>query len=258
MSEKILYGIYFFPGVAMYRAEVLEQLVGVLARTDGFEPQTWGMSENARLPFDGDELVARMNADAPGLKQAHLHRRSAIAYGAYFDNGERPTLRLSARAAYSRVTFQAICDLADGLAAVVQPTYGAVHVFPAPKEPWESEAERLHLWMDFAAQAQPRVLNRNGPPGLGIRTYFGGAMLDFVGRETLASTPAHQVAMPWGGVRLDLIGPDMEPDTATVLPRWDKAMAHLVRAGAVALPDFPEDREVVEFLPAVRWKDRAR
>lgn len=258
MDEKILYGIYFFPGAAMHRVDVLEQLVSVLAGADELEPQTWGMSENARLPFDGDELVAMMSADAPGLKQTHLHRRSALVYDAYFDNGERPTLRLSARAGYSRVTFQTVCDFADRIAAVVQPTYGTVHVFPPPKEPWESEAERLHLWMDFAAQAQPRALNRNGPPGLGIRTYFGGALLDFVGKATLASAPVDLVATPWGGVRLDLIGPDMEPDTVTVLPRWHDAMTYLVREGVVASPDFHEDREVVKFLPSARWKDRAR
>lgn len=244
-----------YPSVSLHNESVLTRLLEALERFDAFMPTHWGHDELTRLNYDPKELIEQALSKQRPRSEIHLHRTKAAQYSGYFD------LHLSFRA-YLHIKFTSVpralwpqfFELSDGIANVVQPRFGIAHMFWPSTIPWQNERQRLHRWMNFAAQTAPVNFGPKGPLGLGNRTYMNGEMIELFGKEAIQSAPVIRKELDWNGVRLDIADPLWEAAPEELLDSWLQAMEHLRSTEVIAAPTFSEDRRTVHFEANQQWK----
>lgn len=235
---------------------------GVLAALEAnpyFAPTDWGRDERTRQPYRSRDVVSYVR----GLRQPMgetvlLYRRKATRFDGYLTVHERPFLSFEFDRKMPEARWKDLLDWADRIADITHPRLGTLHRYGAPTDPWGSDQDRMADWMHYSAHCTPANFKPYGPIGLGMRTYFGGDVLELLGRRLLLKTPAIVKELAWGGIRIDLTDDLMNSSSSEILAAWGKAMKHLEKAKVFALPAFDERRSRITFTPSAAWSDRKR
>lgn len=258
MAEKLvptLFGISMYPTVSLDSEELINQYLDVFESDEKFVPIEWGDSELIKLDYCRTEAIKRVSDGK--VSELYLHRNKSIKYTGYVDVQADPRSYLSLKfdKTMSRKYWSQFFELSNQLANIVRPRFGSTHIFWPAKYPWNNEREHDLVWMNISAQPIPVRFLPNGPLGLGMRTYFGGHVLEMLGRDFLKRTPAIVTELEWGGICIDLLEESWEADVEEVLDIWLKVMDYFCSSKAFAIPSFDEDRMGVSFSPNQAWED---
>ena len=251
MNKPLLIALYMYPRLSDQKAMAAPLLDSLEAGPD-LIPSEWGRGEREKAPYDRKEVLAGCG-DPPYF---FLYRKSVVKYSGDCDLGAAPYVHFKFDKSTPPRKWPAILALADRVAAAVKARFGLLHIFRFDKVPWTSERERLQRWLALAAQPVPVRFYPNGALALGLRTYFGGDLVEMFGRELLLTTPGVVTKLDWGGIRIDLAEDLWNLDEEAAFDLWSKAMDHLAPSHALARPVFEEDRMTVEFEPSEAWTSR--
>jgi len=244
-----------FPSISLKEEVSLERLLKVFESHEKFEPNKWGNWERARLDYNKSEIINLANLDK--IDEVYLHRKSLIKYSGSFDLNwsSRSYLDFEMNKSTSQKYWSTFFEIFDRVAEIVKPRYGLTHITWDVVRPWTNEHERLKDWMAYASNPAP-VDYPHGPCGLGIRTYFGGDILELFDREIFKTIPAIVTEMEWGGIRIDLVDKPWEADPELLFERWLDAMKHLEPAQVFAIPQFDEENgRWIRFSANKVWKE---
>jgi len=246
-----------YPGEPFNAAQAVRDFLVTVEADPILIPTTWGPAERQRLEYRKEDILAR----AAGEKFAgvvYIHRNKAIKYDGSVDIGPFRYIGFSFDKALAESQWPALLSLSDRLAAAIKTRFAVFHIFRAVPFPWTSEEDKLRRLMNVAAYPVPSVFRKNGPLGLGLRTIFGGDIIDLFGRERLLSTPARVSELPWGGIQIDLAKDLWNIEPETLAQTWKAAMDHLAPAQAFAVPVFREGREAIMFTPSPAWSAKIK
>ncbi|MGG4552085.1 hypothetical protein [Paenibacillus humicus] len=258
MAEKIkpyLFYTIMYPSVTKDKAMVMDQLLSVFDKYDKFIPNQWGDSELTKVDYNRPEILEKVINNK--TSEVYLHRNNAVKYTAQFDLdlNVRSIFDFEAHKLMSSKFWPAFFDLSDELATVSEPNFGVTHIFWPPTIPWETDEQRIHRWMNLASSPVPVEFHPNGPLGVGMRTYFGGYVLEMFGRDFLMNTPAIVTELEWGGIRIDLSEKPWELELNELILIWSRVMDYLETSNVLAIPQFREDKRTVLFSPNEVWRN---
>ncbi|MCG7316171.1 hypothetical protein [Brevibacillus laterosporus] len=249
-----LFTSIMYPTISLDESGVLKRILDVFESDEKITPTQWGDNETVKIDYDHSEIIDRVIEHK--ASEIYLHRNKAVKYTGKFDTyfSPRSYLDFEFHKSMPKKFWPIFFEVSDQLADIVKPRYGVTHIFWPPSIPWETEHQRYHRWMNLSAAAVPVKFLPNGPLGVGMRTYFGGHILEMFGREFLGNTPAVVTELDWGGIRIDLIEKPWEADFNQLLENWFRVMEYLASSGVVAIPSFDEDRMGVSFCPNSAWQ----
>lgn len=213
-------------GAVPLHGALRDRVLDALASHD-LAPTGYGWSDNPARPFDRNARALRERKEI-----LWLVRDAAPAYRLTIFGWPTPTLWMRVPAPVDAPLLARLARLADDLAALTTPDIGWLSNRFDPADGDESEDARTQCAMNHAASGQPQWYRHRGPGGLALRTYLGPFLLDQIGRALVATLPAPSVVtdLPWGGVRIDLVGKNLDAGPEVVLPVWRRACAHLEAA----------------------------
>jgi hypothetical protein len=242
-------GIYMFSSLALSDS-IVGSLLRCFEEQPVFAPEVWGPSERVKLPYKRKEVLRAWGQDG-SLAWVQLLRKRVPKYDGYIDAVDR-YLKIETDGSPARQHWPAFFDLAERLATMLLPRYATAHlVWPSVAE--GTEVARLRRTMNACSVLRPVKVRPNGPLGLGVRTYFGGDVLEFIGRKTVLGAPAHVTETEWGGVRVDLWRELEELDGSDVLVhKWKAAMDYFRPKDVFAHPTIKGKTE--EFEGTDSWK----
>jgi uncharacterized protein YjbI with pentapeptide repeats len=242
-------GIYMFSSLEL-SAPIVDSLSRCLEEQPVFTPETWGPSERVKLPYKRKEVLRAWDQHGSIAwvqllrTQVPKYEASIDAVAGYFD--------IETDGPPARKDWPAFFELADRLAAVLKPRYATAHIVWSRPGLSKQDA-KLDRLMDSCGVVYPREFRPNGPLGLGLRTYFGADVLDFIGRDTLLAAPARATELDWGGIRIDLWKEVEELDGSVALVhRWKTAMDYFEPLDVFAHPTIKGT--MVEFKGTDSWK----
>ncbi|MGG2017848.1 hypothetical protein [Bacillus sp. S10(2024)] len=248
--------ITMYPTVSFNQEEILGRLLDVFESNEKFAPTHWGNCETVRVEYNREEIIEKVISERRA-SEVHLYRDKSVNYRGSFQINwsQRSFLQFEFHKSIPKKLWSAFLELSDQIAEIVKPCYGVTQIFWPLSYPWNTERERLHMWMEISSQPIPVRFLPNGPLGMGARTYFGGHILEMFGRDLLLNSPAVVSELSWGGICIDLLKNPLEADIGTLLDSWLHVMKYLEPAQVMAIPSFRENRRGVTFSPNVVWKD---
>jgi hypothetical protein len=246
--------LYLYPQLPFEGDETLAALLDAFEAHASFAPTHWSPSETARVAYNRQEILARTNTGADSISAVYLYRAKGTKYDGHFDFTKFPFFSFQFDKSMAADQWPQFLNLADRVAAAAKVRFGIAHIFRPCVMPWVTEEDRLRLQMSFTAQPIPVRFRKNGPLGLGMRTYFGGDILDMFGRDLLLSTPGVVKTIGGKGIRIDLTEDLWNADDAVILNRWTAAMDHLSPARATAVPILLKSGRGFDFAPSPAWE----
>ncbi|MDM5155433.1 hypothetical protein QUF88_16960 [Bacillus sp. DX1.1] len=248
--------IEMYPTVSLNKEEILSRLLDVFESNEKFAPTHWGNCETVRVEYNREEILEKVISERR-VSEVHLYRDKSVNYRGSFEVNwsHRSFLEFEFHKSIPKKLWPAFFELSDQIAEIAKPRYGVTQIFWPLSYPWNTEHERLHMWMEISSQPVPVRFLPNGPLGLRARTYFGGHILDMFGRNLLLNSPAVVSELNWGGICIDLLNNPLQADSDMLLDSWLHVMKYLEPAQAMAIPSFHESRMVVTYSPNVAWKD---
>ncbi|MGG2017870.1 hypothetical protein [Bacillus sp. S10(2024)] len=250
------FSITMYPTVSFNQEEILGRLLDVFESNEKFAPTHWGNCETVRVEYNREEIIEKVISERR-VSEVHLYRDKSVNYRGSFkvNLSHGSFLNFEFHKSIPKKLWSAFFELSDQIAEVVKPLYGVAQIcWPVPY-PWNTERERLLMWMNISSLPIPVRFLPNGPLGIGARTYFGGHILDMFGRDLLLNSPAVVSELNWGGICMDLLKNPLEADGDILLDSWLHVMEYLEPAQVIALPSFDEDRMGVTYSPNVAWQD---
>lgn len=251
MSKKIRINLIGYPEIPP-EADAPRNLLNVLEQNPRFAPSQWGATEREKLPFSRRDILANAAPSSSNISTTYLQRQKVIKYAGRFDFGRGPYFKFDFPS-LSAAQWPDLLQLSDSIASAVKPRFAILHIFRPGPSRWTTENERLLTWMEFAAYAIPRFFYPCGPLGLGMRTYFGGDVLQLFGRDLILSSPASVRELDWGGICVDLSDNLWNTSDDELVGRWKKVMDHLAPSRALAEPVFHKNHSSVDFTPSPAW-----
>ncbi|MFB7816878.1 hypothetical protein [Paenibacillus chitinolyticus] len=254
-KDPNLFSISMYPTVSICDEQVLGNLLSVFENNTKFTPTQWGNSETIRVEYNRDEIIEKAIMERR-VSEINLHRDKSVKYSGSFSllTNPRSYLDFEFNKSMPQKLWPVFFELSDQIAENVKPRWGVTHIFWPPTYPWNSERERQHMWMNLCSQPVPVKFLPSGPLGVGIRTYFGGHILDLFGRDFLKKSPGIVTELSWGGIRIDIMDKPWEAEKEILLDKWLSVMNYLHSAHVLALPSFDEDHMGVSFSPNSAWK----
>ena len=239
-------------GSPLYERDVLAPVVRALRAHPLLAPETWGLDERSRFPFEEDEVLRAARGE-PSVYELQLRRSRRVKHTTMLSLGRQSSFQVEIAPATPRRDWPRLFEAGDALAAAYRPDVGWVHVFTSPPPPFESEAERVDAAIDAGVDGTNTGYGLHGPGGLGLRTYFGPRLVPLLGRDRVRSLPAVVRELDWGGVSVDLVEHPWQGEAEAVRAAWERAMAHLRSAQVLAEPTTTDDGEV-EFTRGARFE----
>lgn len=248
--------IAMYPTVSINQEEILGRLLSVFDSNEKFAPTHWGNSETVRVEYNREEILEKVILERK-VSEVHLYRDKAVHYrGSFKVNwSHRSYLEFEFHKSIPKSLWSAFFELSDQIAEIVKPRFGVSQIFWKASYPWNTERERLHMWMNMSALPIPVRFLPNGPLGIGARTYLSGHILDMFDKELLLNSPAVVSELDWGGICIDLLQNPLEANIDMLLDSWLHVMKYLEPAQVMAMPSFHESRMVVTYSPNVAWKE---
>lgn len=249
-----LFSITMYPTVSLNNEEILGQILDVFESNEKFAPSYWGNSELVKVEYNRSEIIDRVTSDG-SVSEIYLHRDQTVKYSGSFEVNWNPRsfLKFDFKSIPKKL-WPTFLDLSDRIAEIVKPCYGVTHIFWPAAYPWNTERERQHVWMDICAYPVPVRFLRNGPLGVGARTYFSGHILEMFNKDFLLNSPGVVTELNWGGICIDILGDSLETDNEKLLDHWLDVMKYLESSQVMAIPSFDEDRMGVSFSPSPTWE----
>ncbi|PEE44571.1 hypothetical protein [Bacillus pseudomycoides] len=248
--------ITMYPTVSFNEEEILGRLLDVFESNEKFAPTHWSNCETVRVEYNREEILGKVISERR-VSEVHLYRDKSVNYRGSFEVNlsHGSFLEFEFHKSIPKKLWPAFLELSDQIAEIVKPCYGVTQIFWPLSYPWNTERERLHMWMEISSQPIPVRFLPNGPLGMGARTYFGSHILGMFGKDLLLNSPAVVSELNWGGICIDPLNNPLESDIDTLLDSWLSVMKYLEPAQVMAIPSFDEDRRIVTFSPNVVWKD---
>lgn len=248
--------ITMYPTVSFNKEEELCRLLDLFESNEKFAPTHWGNSETVRVEYNRQEILEKVISERT-VSEVYLYRDKSVNYTGRFQVNwsYRSFMEFEFHKSIPEKLWPAFFDLSDRIAEISKPSYGVTQIFWPLSYPWNTERERLQMWMEISSQPIPVRFFPNGPLGVGARTYFSGHILEMFDRGFLLNSPATVSELDWGGIGINLLHNPLEADIDTLLDSWLSVMEYLEPAEIIAVPSFDEDRMGVTFSPNVAWKD---
>ena len=227
----------------LFRRDKLESILAVLEREPQLAPETWSLAERGGIPYARAEVFARIaKYEGKPMRQAilYLRRKHAPAVDVRLHLGTRPAIYVSAKLPAKH--HAELFALADRLAEVFQPDWGAAHVWIGEHDPFRNDDERGAVLMVEAAMLAPVNYYDAGPLGLAMRTYIGPHYVEQFGAKLIAKLPVEVEKTRWGGYRIELAPTPWTRELPALLAAWRKAMAPLRDAKLLAVPKISKGR----------------
>ena len=250
------FSITMYPTVSFNEEEVLGRLLDVFESNEKFAPTHWGNSEMVRVEYNRQEILEKVVSEHK-VSEVYLYRDKSVNYSGSFEVNwsHRSFLKFEFHESIPKKLWPAFFELSDQIAEIAKPSYGVTQIFWPLSYPWNTERERLQMWMEISSQPIPVRFLPNGPLGVGARTYFSGHILEMFDKELLQNSPAVVSELDWGGLCIDILNNPLESDSDTLLDNWLQVMKYLEPAQVMAIPSFHESRMVVTYSPNIAWKD---
>ncbi|HDR7607244.1 hypothetical protein [Bacillus mycoides] len=250
------FSISMYPTVSFNQEEILGRLLDVFESNEKFAPTHWGNCETIRVEYNREEIIEKVISEGR-VSEVHLYRDKSVNYRGSFEvnlsNGS--FLEFEFQKSIPKKFWPDFFMLSDQISEIAKPRFGVAQIcWPVPY-PWNTERERLLMWMNISSLPIPVEFRPNGPLGLGARTYFSSHVLDMFDKELLLNSPAVVSELNWGGICIDLLKNPLEADGDILLDSWLHVMEYLEPAQVIAIPSFDEDRMGVTYSPNVVWKD---
>ncbi|TWD92475.1 hypothetical protein FB550_11728 [Neobacillus bataviensis] len=251
-----LFSITMYPTVSINKDEILDQLLNVFESNGKFAPTHWGNSEIVKVEYNRNEIIERVVSDS-NITEIYLYRDKDVKYLGSFEVNWSPRsfLKLEFHKSIPKKLWPVFFELSDKIAEIVKPCYGVTHIFWPSAYPWNTERERLNMWMDLCANPVPVRFLPNGPLGVGVRTYISSHIMEMFGKEFLLNSPGVVSELNWNGIRIDLLSEPWKADNETLLDSWLRVMEYLESSNVMAIPDFDDDHMGVSFSPNIAWKE---
>jgi hypothetical protein len=253
LEKPISIWLALHPDASLTNETLVARFLEVLESSTKFIPATWGLFERDRDPFDRAKVLATTKEPEESF---FLFRDKAIKYNAQISL--RPHafrfVSVNFHTSLSSATWPKVEEFSDLVASAMQAQFGVLHIYRPGQSKWTNDEEKTERWMEMAAQPYPSVFHDCGPPGLGMRTYFGGEILNLWGKELLSQVKAEFRELPWGGVRLDLAKDLWNLSRSEAARLAKQAVDSLASAEAFAEPVFHWDGRTVDFEPSMAWK----
>jgi hypothetical protein len=246
-----------YPSASIDNESLVARLLDCMESRPKFSPVEWGLFERDRTPFDRTKVLETTHEPD---EQFFLHRDKSVKYVcsvSLLPNNLR-FVSCTFHKSLSPAAWADVEEFSDGLTAAIEARFGILHIFRPGPANWSNEAEKLERWMEMAAQPFPGTFDSCGPPGLAMRTYFGGDILDLVGENRLAQSKAGFTKLPWGGARLDLASNLWNLSRSEAATLAKRSMDSLAAADAFAEPVFHWDGRTVDFSPSPAWQRLSR
>jgi hypothetical protein len=243
MTTLLRAQIAFHGTKPLYDRSRLSQVLDVLEER-GVLPAKAGLDERNRKPYTR-ETVLGLLADPPTpYKQAYLYlwATKPMRYWASLALWERANLGIELEPTPPADRWPGIFELADALAAIFEPDWGAVGiVFDARddlKRDFANDDERDFYLLAEGIGLYPKDYVQRGPHGLAPRTYIGPFFAEQFGRDRIESLPLLVEKLEWGGYRVDLAPEPWVPDAPALLDGWRRGMSHLSAANVFPIPEI--------------------
>lgn len=249
-----LFSIIMYPSVSFNTEEALGKILDVFESNEKFAPTHWGNSELVKVEYSRDEILEKVIVEK-SVSELHLYRDKAVKYSGFFNIhwSHRSFFNFTFHKSMAKKMWPAFFELSDQLAEVLKPIFGVTHIFWPLSYPWNTEQEKLRMWMNQCSYPVPVKFLPNGPLGVGARTYIGGHVLDIFGKGFLLNSPAVVREPAWGGLCLDVVPKPFEADDESLLESWFHVMEYLEAAQVLAIPNFDEDQMGISFCPNQEW-----
>lgn len=240
----------------LYRQDVLLPLLRQLQSQPLLAAELWGLDQHTDRPYDEQE-IARLADGAPLASALQLRRGKRIQYSAQILLGRFPGVSLQIAPQTPARDWPALFVLGDALAEVYQPDIAWVHISADLEPPFDDPQQETRFLIDSGVVGAGVSYEDFGPGGFGLRTYIGPRFVELFGRDLLLSTPAVVAALPWGGVRVDLVEQPWQADAPPLTSVWRAAMEHVRPAQVFSTPERDEDG-YVSFRPSRRFSQAVR
>ncbi|SFD49470.1 hypothetical protein SAMN04488168_14515 [Bacillus sp. 491mf] len=250
------FSIAMYPTVSFNDEEILGRLLDVFESNEKFAPTHWGNCETVRVEYNREEIIEKVISERR-VSEVHLYRDKSVNYRGRFEVNlsHGSFLEFEFQKSIPQKLWPDFFELSDQIAEIAKPRFGVAQIcWPVPY-PWNTERECLLMGMNISSQPIPVRFLRNGPLGMGARTYFGGHILEMFGRDLLLNSPGVASELSWDGICIDLLKNPLEADGDILLDSWLHVMKYLEPAQVMAIPSFDDDRMGVTYSPNVAWKD---
>ena len=231
-SSADAHHIRIFTAVRLGERDHLEAVFDALAQAK-LEPTHAGERENSLAAFDRAQTVAAIVGGSQRVLA--LARRKAPRYTAVL-RAQDSGLTSIAIDVGAHPRPHAIYEVGDHLAERFRADYGVVH-------PDVQDGTRFRA----AGNMELGWLRSYGPLSVAARTWYGPHLAELIGEELILAAGV-ATALPWGGLRLDLVPEPWAADIDTLKQRQAEAIAAL--APAQVLGDYSHP---VTYKPSARW-----
>ncbi|WPP42978.1 hypothetical protein SK066_08590 [Paenibacillus hunanensis] len=251
------FSISMFPTTYLEETETLQKFLDIFKENDKYIPTYWGNDERVKLNYNAEEIIQAVREKK--VSELYLGRDKGNKFNLMIDvySNPRAFLRLKCKNLSSK-QYDSFLDLSDQLASILKPSFGITHLFWPVSYPWTNDDERTHIWMDTCALPTPVEYFKNGPLGVGARTYISGLCLEMFGQDFILNSPGKAELLDWGGVHLDIVESPFHTNSEQLLNAWVKMMTYLQPSGCIAEHHFDDDQMGVSFSPGKQWEQKLR
>jgi len=252
-----LFSISMFNSVSLGEGKALEQLLETFNKSEAFVPTDWSNNEGIYVEYNPEQLIKQVDEHRENISSIYLRGRKNVRFKGKLitEQSKSSFLNFDFEKNMPRKYWNTLFYLSDKIAEVVKPRFGVTHILWPSAIPWKNHRERIHMWMNLCAQFTPVKLVNHGPVGVGLRTYFGGDIMELFNRDFLLKTPAKVYELSWGGICIDLVDKPWEAELGEILDSWIKVMKYLGTARVFAIPSFDEDCKGISFRENETWKN---
>ncbi|GGJ09757.1 hypothetical protein [Paenibacillus hunanensis] len=251
------FSISMFPTNTLEELDTLKKFLSIFEEIEKYTPTYWGNDERVKLNYSKEDIIQAVQEKK--LSELYLGRDKVNKYELNIDINANPRafFRLECKS-LSTKNYESFLNLSDQLAAILKPSFGITHLFWPVSYPWTNDDERTHIWMDTCALPTPVEYFKNGPLGVGARTYISGLCLEMFGQDFILNSPGKAELLDWGGVHLDIVESPFHTNSEQLLNAWVKMMTYLQPSGCIAEHHFDDDQMGVSFSPGKQWEQKLR
>lgn len=251
-----LFSIIMYPTVSFDKEAILCSFLDIFERDENFFPTHWGNSELVKIEYNRNEILENVLSERR-VSEIYLYRDKSVKYTGSIDVKFNPRsfMKFDFHKSMPKKLWPAFFEISDRIAEIVKPRFGVTHIFWPPSYPWNTDNDRLHIWMNLCSHPVPVKFLPNGPLGVGTRTYFSHHILEMFDREFLKNAPGNVSELNWGGLRIDVMEKPWKADSNELIGNWMKVMDYLNASQVLAIPRFDEDRMGVSFSPSTAWQE---
>lgn len=219
----------------------LGQLLDVLENVEKLAPTNWGPDERARNIYDREEMIAEVSS-MDEFSVVGLRRAKPPRYSGYFWAGDAglKMLKLEFGSGVRQSDLPLIFKLGDGLADVLEPEYGFVHLIWRKEDPEGTYSAASVITGDKFQACGPK------PPV--ARTWFGPHLVKLIGHDLLESVGGPTETLPWGAIRLDLAAEPWEANFKTLSEKRLEITERLSKSGV-----FGDYTDWHDCKPGPQW-----